>query len=80
VAAFKKIGPVRTVLLHWRAAVREAHATALEKKKSWSYGNVHATQQNTYYHTAPWQHSYQQNRMTPSHSEGKGWADTNLKP
>lgn len=37
-AAINKIGPVRTVLLHWSAAVREAHATALEKKKSWSYG------------------------------------------
>jgi len=30
------------VLLHWSAAVREAHATALEKKKSWSCGNTQA--------------------------------------
>lgn len=30
----KCIGPVRDVLLQWRVAVREEHATVLEKKKS----------------------------------------------
>lgn len=33
----------------------------------------------TYHHTAPMATFPSQNRMTPSHSEGKGWADTNLK-
>lgn len=48
-------GPVRSVLLQWRAVIREAHATVVEKKKSCNYGNIQAytppNNQNTLHHT-----------------------------
>lgn len=66
-AAFRKIDPVRTVLLHWRAAVREAHATVLEKKRAGAMEMSKLTCHPTK-HILP--HCtmatfLQQNRMTP---------------
>lgn len=71
-------GPVRSVQ-QWRADIREVHATVLEKKELGLREYLsHMPPDNQ--HTSP--HRIHgdtpiTDRMTPSHSEGRGWADTN---
>lgn len=71
-------GPVRA-LLQWRADIREAHATVLEKSEL-ELGRYTSYMPPNNQHAPP--HRIHgdipiTDRMTPSHREGRGWADTN---
>lgn len=70
------------VSLQWRAAVRETcHCFRKEKElELWiSKLTCHPTIK-TYHHTASKATFPSQNSETPNYNEGRGWADTNLKP
>lgn len=58
---------------------RACHCFRKEKElELWEYPNLHAIQQpKRTTDTAPIATVPSQNKMTPSHSEGKGWADIN---